>query len=219
MDAYGLGVAATLNASTKMVFQSRNLMMRIDYVDQNSPVQTTQLVLYQYNAIRAPSMGRLPGQSNISLGSHEKLQPGFWDEKKGRRPGRRALARNSRNKANMAKQKVKTFAPIIALATLLDVSLQSNGMLIMLKIQQAKQDDTIRAAKFIPSSSRLGWIVHMATRLPRPDGYRASQPFPMRSRKLGQPGQPGGLMCEEALNKLEMRVLQTLAKLGVPFKL
>ena len=219
MDAYGLGVAATLNASTKMVFQSRNLMMRIDYVDQNSPVQTTQLVLYQYNAIRAPSMGRLPGQSNISLGSHEKLQPGFWDEKKGRRPGRRALARNSRNKANMAKQKVKTFAPIIALATLLDVSLQSNGMLIMLKIQQAKQDDTIRAAKFIPSSSRLGWIVHMATRLPRPDGYRASQPFPMRSRKLGQPGQPGGLMCEEALNKLEMRVLQTLAKLREPFKL
>ena len=57
MDAYGLGVAATLNASTKMVFQSRNLMMTIDYVDQNSPVQTTQLVLYQYNAIRAPSMG------------------------------------------------------------------------------------------------------------------------------------------------------------------
>ena len=219
MDAYGLGVAATLNASTKMVFQSRNLMMTIDYVDQNSTVQTTQLVLYQYNAIRAPSMGRLPGQSNISLGSHEKLQPGFWDEKKGRRPGRRALARNSRNKANMAKQKVKTFAPIIALATLLDVSLQSNGMLIMLKIQQAKQDDTIRAAKFIPSSSRLGWIVHMATRLPRPDGYRASQPFPMRSRKLGQPGQPGGLMCEEALNKLEMRVLQTLAKLREPFKL
>ena len=57
MDAYGLGVAATLNASTKMVFQSRNLMMTIDYVDQNSTVQTTQLVLYQYNVIRAPSMG------------------------------------------------------------------------------------------------------------------------------------------------------------------
>ena len=65
----------------------------------------------------------------------------------------------------------------------------------------------------------------MATHLPRPrlenrdHGDRASQPFPMRSRKLGQPCQPGGLMCEEALNKLEMRVLQTLAKLGVPFKL
>ena len=40
----------------------------------------------------------------------------------------------------------------------------------------------------------------------------------MRSRKLGQPGQTGGLMCEEALNKLEMRVLQTLAKLRELFK-
>ena len=55
MDAYGLGVAATLNASTKIDFPSKNLMMRIDHVDQDSPVQTTQHVLYQYSAIRAPS--------------------------------------------------------------------------------------------------------------------------------------------------------------------
>ena len=41
----------------KWFFNPINLMMRIDYVDQNSPVQTTQLVLYQYNAIRAPNMG------------------------------------------------------------------------------------------------------------------------------------------------------------------
>ena len=41
MDAYGLGVAATLNASSKMDFQSKNLMMRIDHVDQDSPVQIT----------------------------------------------------------------------------------------------------------------------------------------------------------------------------------
>ena len=53
MDAYGLGVAATLNASTKMDFQSKNLMMRIDHVDQDSPVQTTQPVLYQYIVIKA----------------------------------------------------------------------------------------------------------------------------------------------------------------------
>ena len=186
MDAYGLGVAATLNASTKMVFQSRNLMMRIDYVDQNSPVQTTQLVLYQYNAIRAPSMG-LVDRAGPVTGTKQYFLGLTWEtsarfrRKKGRRPGRRALVRNSRNKANMARQKVKTFAPIIALATLLDVSLQSNGMLIMLKIQQAKQDDTIRAAKFIPSSSRLDWIVHMATHLPRP---RLEKP---RSRRPSQP--------------------------------
>ena len=55
MDAYGLGVAARVNASTKLDFQSKNLMMRIDHVDQNSPVQTTDLVLYQYKAIRASS--------------------------------------------------------------------------------------------------------------------------------------------------------------------
>ena len=57
MDAYGLGVAATLNASTKMDFQSKNLMMRIDHVDQDSPVQTTQPVLYQYIVIKASSHG------------------------------------------------------------------------------------------------------------------------------------------------------------------
>ena len=34
MDAYGLGVAARVNASTKLDFQSKNLMMRIDHVEQ-----------------------------------------------------------------------------------------------------------------------------------------------------------------------------------------
>ena len=58
-----------------------------------------------------------------------------------RKGRRRVVARNSRNKANMAKHKVITFAPIIALATLIAVSLLSNGMLMMWKIQQAKQDD------------------------------------------------------------------------------
>ena len=62
MDAYGLGVAATLNASTKMDFQSKNLMMRIDHVDQDSPVQITQHVLYHYN---------------FAFGSYKKVQPGF----------------------------------------------------------------------------------------------------------------------------------------------
>ena len=51
------------------------------------------------------------------------------------------MARNSRNKANIIIHKVITFAPIIALATLVAVPLLSNGMLMMWKIQQAKQDD------------------------------------------------------------------------------
>ena len=44
------------------------------------------------------------------------------------------MARNSRNKANMAKHKVITFTPIIILSTLINiaVSLQINGMLKIL---------------------------------------------------------------------------------------
>ena len=41
---------------------------------------------------------------------------------------------------------VITFAPFMALATLLAVPLQLNGLLIMWKIHQAKQNDAIRAA-------------------------------------------------------------------------
>ena len=80
--------------------------------------------------------GSLSG-TNFTLGSYEKFQPGFRDEK----GQRRVVARNSRNKANTVKHKIITFTPIIALATLIAVSLQLNGMLMMWKIQQAMQDD------------------------------------------------------------------------------
>ena len=43
----------------------------------------------------------------------------------------------------MAKHKVIIFAPIIALATPIAVSLLLNGMLVMWKVQQAKQEDVI----------------------------------------------------------------------------
>ena len=39
MDDYGLGVAATFNETTKpVVVKTKNLVMRIDRVGQNSPV-------------------------------------------------------------------------------------------------------------------------------------------------------------------------------------
>ena len=60
------------------------------------------------------------------------------------------MAHNSRYTAYMAKHTVMTFAPIIALATLIAVSLLPNGIIMMWKIQQEKQDD----AEFIPLSSR-----------------------------------------------------------------
>ena len=46
----------------------------------------------------------------------------------------------------MAKHKNITFSPILALATLIAVSLQLNGMLMMWKIQQAMQGYAIRTA-------------------------------------------------------------------------
>ena len=47
----------------------------------------------------------------------------------------------------MAKRNwVITFAPFMALTTLLAVPLQLNGLLIMWKIHQAKQNGAIRAA-------------------------------------------------------------------------
>ena len=45
---------------------------------------------------------------------------------------------------SLAKHKVITFVPIIALATLISVSLQLNGMLLMWKIQQAMRDNAIQ---------------------------------------------------------------------------
>ena len=65
----------------------------------------------------------------------------------------RVLGRNSRNKATMTKHKVITFAPIIVLASLIAVSLQLNGMLMMWKIQQGvvKQEDTELIRRTHPS--------------------------------------------------------------------
>ena len=72
--------------------------------------------------------------------------------KKGQRSWWRVLAPNSRNKAETWRiTKIITFAPIIASATLKTVSLQLNGMLMMCKIQQAIQDDTIQTARVHPA--------------------------------------------------------------------
>ena len=63
-----------------------------------------------------------------------------------RKGRRRFVARNSRNKlSRYGETQSYKFRPIITLATLVAVSLMSNGMLMMWKIQQGKQDD----AKFI----------------------------------------------------------------------
>ena len=90
---------------------------------------------------------------NFAFGSHEKFQPGFWDEKRPKIVKRREeFWRQIRNTRQTWKNtNILTFVPIIALATLEAVSLQWNGMLIMWKIRQAMQDDTIRTIRIYPT--------------------------------------------------------------------
>ena len=61
-----------------------------------------------------------------------------------------------KTKQKMAKRNwVITFAPFMALATLLAVPLQLNGLPIMWKIHQAKQNDAIRAALLCDKTALL----------------------------------------------------------------
>ena len=93
-------------------------------------------------------------RENVNKDVCKDLQPG----KKRRRSCGQVLVRNSRNKENVAKTKINTFAPILVLvlATLKAVSLQLNGMLMKWKIQQAMQDDYMPSTppEFIPLSSQ-----------------------------------------------------------------
>ena len=95
--------------------------------------------------------GLLPAQ--ISPWAHINNFRPASEMRNGQRSWGRVQAQNSRNKANMAKQKVITFAPFIRLATHIAVSLQMNGVLMTWKIQQVKEDDSIRAAEFNPLSA------------------------------------------------------------------
>ena len=130
-------------------------------------------------------------ETNFAVGSYEKFQPGFRDELKafsspepvvswsrGRLqikpsgsgdenelkandPGDEFRHKGT-NKADMRNTKIINFAPIIAFATLKAISLQLTGMLMMRKMQQAMQDDSIWARihpAFIPVT---GLTSHMA---------------------------------------------------------
>ena len=82
---------------------------------------------------RAGSLTR----TNFTLDSYEKFQPGFRDEKRPKTSCGVKFEKQSKHDET----KIITFTPIIALVTLITVSLQLNGMLMMWKIQQAMQDD------------------------------------------------------------------------------
>lgn len=87
---------------------------------------------------------------NFALGSYEKFQPGFRDEKRSKILGTSSGAKFGKQ-SNIANTNILTFGPILASVTLKAVSLQLNGMLMMWKIQQAMQDDAIRTARIHPA--------------------------------------------------------------------
>ena len=130
---------------------------------------------------------------------------------------RRVVARNSRNKANMAEHKVITFVPIIA------VSLLSNGIVMMWKIQQAKQDDAEFIRRIHPAFIPVTGLKCSYGKISSSPVPRSREPSPptlsyehikkfykgfrgkARSRKPGQPGLSGS--CEEALRRITFFVV------------
>ena len=80
--------------------------------------------------------GSLTG-TNFTLGSYEKFQPGFRDEK---RPKTSCGAKFEKQSKHGETQNYN-FHAYYSFATLIAVSLQLNWMLMMWKIQQAMQDD------------------------------------------------------------------------------
>ena len=117
----------------------------------------------------------------------------FSPVSKMRKGRRRVVARNSKNKANTVKHKIITFTPIIALGTLIAVSLQLNGMLMMWKIQQAMQDDAEFIRRIHPGNRAEVFIwqnFQPAYQDPswknRDLGNRASPPSHMNTLKILQ---------------------------------
>ena len=70
-------------------------------------------------------------RTNFALGSYEKFQRGFRDEKEKKDPGDEFWLKIRETKQTWRNTKIITFAPIIASATLEAVSLQLNRMLMM----------------------------------------------------------------------------------------
>ena len=80
-----------------------------------------------------------------------------WEKVGDRRSWGGVVVRNSSNNANM-RHKDTTFVAIIALATLTAVSLmQLNRMLMMWKIQQAKEDETEFIRRIHPAFITVTW--------------------------------------------------------------
>ena len=132
--------------------------------------------------------GPLTG-TNFALSSYEKIQPSFRDEKRPKILGTSFGAKLEKQTKMAKRNLVITFAPIMALATLLAVSLQLNGLLMMWKIHQAKQNDAIRAALLCDETALhvIDHLTHALLRRIHPgnrDEVFIWQNFPARSLRF-----------------------------------
>ena len=84
--------------------------------------------------------------TNFALGSYGKFQPGFRDEKKPKILGTSSGVKYEKQSKNT--QKSYNFSAYHSFGNEMEI----NGMLMICKIQQAKQDDAIRVAIIHPGN-------------------------------------------------------------------
>ena len=165
-----------------------------------------------YACSRSPvsEVPRLPlhmspvNETNFSLGSYEKFQPGFRDELKANDPGDEFRHKGT-NKADMRNTKIINFAPIIAFATVKAESLQLIAMLMMRKMQQA---NTRRchlgqnSSCFHPGNRAEESYGKIPRPLPEISGTEPACPviWTHRGRVKARSRKPGS--CEEDLKKI-----------------
>ena len=126
--------------TSRLTLQTELRMSRVD-----------RLARFPRSRFTSKSLARLPGRispcvhtRNFSpVSEMRKLRPKILGTGSG--------AQFEKQSKHGQTRKNLTFAPIIASATLKAVSLQLNGMLMMWKIQQVTQEDTIRTDRIHPA--------------------------------------------------------------------
>ena len=131
--------------------------------------------------------GSLTG-TNFTLGSYKKFQPDFRDEK---RPKTSCGAKFEKQ----SKHGELSCLLLIALATLIAVSLQLNGMLMMWKIQQAMQDDAEFIRRIHPGNRAEVFIWQNV----QPGSYEDALSEKKQRWRKGQTAGRDGMACGRLL--------------------
>ena len=143
--------------------------------------------------------------TNFALGSYEKFQPGFRDEKKAKNPGDEFWCETRETEQTWQNTKIITFAPIIALATLL-------SCITAVKLGCLWRGKYRGQCKTTPSGPPKSFLAKVSARLPRSRLEKPRSPAPEPARPLvwthrkfyngfrgkARSRKPG--LCGEALN-------------------